>query len=444
MPLAVDAFTDYDTTDAICRQRNTSNLTPVTLTGTYSGFTPTGVEYALNGGSYTALTSFSAGAGVWSGVTANLGSTEYALVVRATNDTSQNDSCQLAIGDAFLLIGDSTAAVNDLTNNQSFSGSKKFRGWDSLGSRWMQLGVVVPNKSFLPLLGTQLVAQTGIPIFVVPSGSSGSRFTHWAPSGSDYVGNAIDTVTASQLGGIRAALCMLGTNDASLTWSAASRSNTATDMAAIAAAIASAYSVDTYAAIFGEEASDALRADINAVRLGIYDTVGVLTVQHGANLIDLDYADHLHPATDAHAAAIAYRFTGPLCDDLYATSYGRGPRVVSAVKRSTTTVDVTFDRDLGNSLSSSVGGFRVADVGGVKTISSATVTATRVVTVTVSTTLGASAVASFASGLDATGATVPVTASLTMPSGATTTYPAELFIDQAITDPPPVIGWMRL
>lgn len=170
----------------------------------------------------------------------------------------------------------------------------------------------------------------------------------------------------------------------------------------------------------------------DTVRGGILDAVTDGTPSFiGANLLEQAYSDGTHPTTDAQRLAIAQRWFFATKGFLAGTTATRGPRV-SAITRSGTTITISFDQALGNSVSSSLTttAFAVTDNGSPATISAATVATSTAVRLTLSSTPTGPVLVWFGKADTAAGATVPMSANRTLPDATTCQTPAEPFYGQ--------------
>lgn len=171
-------------------------------------------------------------------------------------------------------------------------------------------------------------------------------------------------------------------------------------------------------------------ARMNNFRQGVNLAYAAGYCRIGPNWTGMQFSDQTHPNTLLQGAILgrgAY-----LC-----TNSGlEPPKVVSATYNVARTVtSVTFDKDLGNSVSSSVAGFRMFDNGVRATVSGAVVSAVRVVAVTHTAIVGAPTI-SFAHAEDAIGQTIPVGVTQTLADASTYRAPALPFFAVAATEAP--------
>lgn len=442
MALTVTANLDFDTSaPVVARQRSTSvTNTDISLAGTSTGTTATHIEAQLNGGAFVQLTGETITSTDWSGTLAAVPKGEYTLVLRKTNATGDSVTAILLVGDAGLGPGDSVSVGANISGFLS-SGTNHSWVWHSSNSTWFRYDIHTDVGCY-PLLLTQLAADQGCPQMFIYGGASGSHLSAWV-SGT-FPDGASAMVAASLVNGLRWILWFVATNDV-ITGGGSPGQQRATIAGYFATAksylngkLAAAGVTGTPVHVcysIGECPSSQfnLRHDIDQVRLGIADAVTAGTMSMGGMMFDLDYSDDTHPDNN-DAQQMADRQWMALKDAAYSGALGRGPRVASVTKNTgLTSFVVIFDQDLSNSISSTVSGFRVLNGdGSAATITGQTVTAIRAVTITVSPAATGTPTVSWASGNDAVGATVPKSASITMPDARTTTRPAEPFIEHAV------------
>lgn len=425
----LETWVDYDNPDCIVKQYRAGGT--VVIRGTYSNYEPTGVEYRLDGGSWTALGNFDATDGTWSGeVTAGGG--EYALEVRDADDDDLNGEAVLVVANIIAIVSDSTA-VNEVQNNQPYDGDGPYwRGYDSLGDRYVRL---TQGKSFTPLIATELALNEGIPVVTMALGASGTRFQGWQGT-SDYYNIFRTQLLASGCGIPAAILCQLGSNDASTTYSPAVQDDIEDQITVLADLIAEDFDdVPFFVCLMGEVPGS--RTDIDAVRKAILAKIADDTVRAGIVLVDQAYSDHIHPYSDANAEALGFRWAALLLKEIWGESLAPSPTVTAAVRLNADTIRVTFSGALAGSAGDATYGWRVVDAVGAMTISSALRYSTNQVDITVSTTIIGATTVSLGSNNDATGVVMPG-ATVTLPSGETTLMPAYPAIDFVVDSLPPL------
>lgn len=424
--ITISTPTQYQT-----MQRSGGGTASIAITGTYTG-APSAIEASFNGGSYATIDA-SPSAGSYSGTLTSQAAGQGTLSVRFTNDTAVVATvADVGIGDVFILAGDSIAEGRG-TNAQSFSHAtlkaavfKQNDAW-ALANDPIDQGTV--DGSHWPLLATYLMADQSVPMgFVTTATGStdvyGSGSNQWAKNNSAYA-ELISQATAATTGanGFKGILFHLGPNAiVNGTTPTQANYNAAIDqlVSDLTADVTGAPKVAF--AICGEVGTGSptdRRAAEDHVRFAIMEAWGDnANVKPGPVLIEQNYADDVHPASDAQLLTVAKRWWIALKEGFYggASGFGRGPRLVSAtINSALDTITVMVDRDLATG--TTYGGFRVTDSGTPATITSATRFSTRVVRIVLS--APASALANvlvyFASGDDAVGQTVPTATAITLP-----------------------------
>jgi hypothetical protein len=301
------------------------------------------------------------------------------------------------------------------------------------------------NGAIWPLLGSLLMADAAVPIAFITTTLSGTDVAGarntWASGGTQYA-LMVSTVSASGVNAVKAVLSVVGSN-AAIFGDAVGATITQAAYNAGIDSMANGFAADlpgapkTFVPVIGETLWASapppdIRTALDHVRAAVLEAVGDNSnVLLGPVLIDQNYADDLHYASDAELLQVARRYYVRIADELYSKSFGRGPRIVSSsLDVAKTVVTVTVDRDLATGTSYT--GFRVTDSGTPASISGVSRTGTRTFTITVSSALSSAANTRVycASGNDAVGATVPTSVSVTLPDTNTITLPIEPFYDQ--------------
>jgi hypothetical protein len=414
-------------------QRALSNSTNVALTGTYSGGTPTHIEWSWKGGAFTTISTESISAGVWSGTLPTLAGDEGTLILRWSNDHTVTVTTWLALGDYALVLGDSLAAGQNISGQAASATPKKTRyNHSSVTHEWVEEDSTTDVGPW-GLLGTQITSQQSVPFGHLNVGASGSALHHWRHGQTDFDA-AMTAFTDYGLNAVRYVLIHLGTNDA-INDSTDTPTSIRTQMEATVADLNSFLPGGPATYVWAPIAEipssvGVLRTERDAVTQGLLDAVSLGDFTIGANLCELSFSDSTHP-DNIHAAADAQRWFFAVSDASYGTTFGRGPRVLTAGLDATKKIiTIGYDRDLGNTISTSVGGFLVTDGGTPVTISTSVVTAIRTVTLTLPVAIVGVCQVSFSSGNDAVGQTVPTSTAMSLPAGGTATIPAEPFINR--------------
>lgn len=420
----------------------------IQISGTVGGSTED-IEASFNGGAYATIASAVA-PGSFSGTLTTQGQGQGTLTVRKKTTTSTAATvADVGIGDVFVVGGDSISEGRG-TNAQSYAHATlkagKFTQADAWGNGNDGIDTGTSNGSHWPLLATHIMEDQGVPVAFVSVGTgstdvAGSANT-WAKPGAEYTG-LTNQVTDSTVSGVKAVLMHLGPNAvvnastlSQVTYNAALdtlASNIATDVAG---------APKLHIGIFGEVSTGSppdRRAALNNLRAAIIEAQGDnANVKPGPCLIELNYSDGVHPQSDAHLQAVANRWWIALKESLYSGSGGRGPRFSSASwNGARNQLTVVFDRTLKTGLTHATGAWQVSDNGSAMTVSSIAYHGTNGAALVF--TMSAAAVGAantttvtFASGDDAVGQVVPMSADITLPGAAgTTQIPAEPFYAQA-------------
>lgn len=193
-------------------QRNVSDQSDITIRGRYAGVAPTTVEARFNGGTWTEIDASPSGL-AFSGTLSAQAAGQGALEVRASDDTSVNDSISdVGIGDVFILGGQSNSDGRG-TNLQSYShatlNAKKYK------TSWVECTDPVGYNSVYgspwPLLATQIMAATGFPVAFVAYAEGGTSITEWIVTTPRY--DTLKHLAWSAGASYRALLWWQGEND---------------------------------------------------------------------------------------------------------------------------------------------------------------------------------------------------------------------------------------
>lgn len=424
----------------------------IPVTGTYTG-SPTAIEASFAGGAYQTIVASPSG-GTYSGTLTGQTQGQGTLVVRFTNDTAVSaNKTLIGIGDIFYALGDSNAQGQG-TNLQSASGSLTATAFKE-GGTWQVGNDRITGHSgtgsFWPLLSTLIMADQGVPVAFVTTTLSGTDCAgdrnSWAAAGGAQYDIMVTTSAAvvSALG----VLAVMGTNAIAF----GDTGNTTISQADYLTGLNSMANgffatlpgaPKTLVSICGEVSGLGTPPDLRLAedRVRAADRQFWSTGTHGAPgpcLIDQDYTDNLHYASDVLLQQVADRWWVAISNAFYGGTNGRGPVLTSGIiDGGLTTITATFDRDL--AAGTTYGGFRVLDNGTPATITSATRTGPRTVSIIVSAPVAAAATTklSFGSGNDAVGQTVPKSVAITLPDARTINLPAEPIIALQVTAAPTV------
>jgi hypothetical protein len=338
--------------------------------------------------------------------------------------------------DMALFIGDSRIAQNAPSMPQHGYGSAVTYEWFGLPTGWFDMAPP-GDTNWSTDVGKQWNLGTSRTFGAFVAGSGGTTLLdHWDPGAGSHV--AYDTAIAAHVAAgspsLAFALCCLGPNSVQTT-----SSWTKADIVAAYGRLGDAiHSLNgsplLYLDIFSEKdavgagfsggfSNASYRTQMDTYRQAVLDVVGTHSCRMGPNLTGQVYADHTHPDTLGLATEIGKR--------VYVTVTGtRAPQMASVTIDTTRTIiRVRSNQNLGNTLASSVGGFQITDGGSAVSLSGATlvVTTNRLITITLASAIVGACTVSFASGSDAVGATLPVSASIALPDTTSIGVPLEPF-----------------
>ena len=450
--ITIDALTFFPTgtfspSTGLFRQR-TGTTTDVPISGTYSGGTPAGVEVQSRSGAWVSIGSPVISGGVWSGTVPSVTVGTGDLQARWSDSPSTLSAVvTLAVGDAFMTWGDSTS-VSGPAGSGSTSDTDCWMFVNSSGVQWWFRGLGAYHWLYL---AQQLRPAIGYPVCFFVEGVGGTTMGHWDDaSDTPYLANALADVALSKINGFKGTLGHISVNDlhAGLSWTAATVKAELATIAAMWAAqlgnappTALAMWADKPSSEWASDNDPTFLADVKKIRQGMLDSWAAGETLRGAQLIGEDYStDHLHPDSgDNDVPRVGWLWYPAVLSSFYGGAV-TSPRVSAVtIDQTGKIVIVTFASDLSTSVSSSVGGFRVKDNGTTVTITSAVVTAARVVTITLPSAIVGTCSVSWADGRDAALATAsrPMGATVALPRTAlgvsTITSPIEPFLDHAVT-----------
>jgi hypothetical protein len=423
----------------------------IAITGSHTGATED-IEASFNGGAYQTIAVASV-AGAYSGTLTAQPYGRGTLTVRKKVTTAASATvANVAVGDVFGLIGDSRVQGR-ATNAQNYSavapGASKFNESDVWGDGVDPISTGSTVGSHWPLVAQQLLTATGVPVAFVSCGVGSTDMAgaanQWAKPNSAYTA-MVSQCTDSGVTSFKGMLAMFGPN-AVVNASTLSKAtyNTAVDtlVANIAADIAGAPKV--LIDICGEVSTGSppdRRAALDNIRGAIIEAGSDnANVYVGPCLVDQDYSDGVHFQSDAAELEVAKRQTLAILQFFYATgTNGRGPRLSSAAwNGARNQITVAFNQVLKTGLTHATAAWKVSDNGTPMTISGITYHGSNpnALVVTVSAPAAgpaASSTVTFASGEDAKGLVVPMSADISMPVGAAIQIPAEPIYAAAVSE----------
>jgi len=422
----------------------------ITISGSHSGATED-IEASFNGGAYQTIAT-AVVAGSFSGTLTGQAQGQGTLTVRKKVSTTASATvANVGIGDVFVVGGDSRA-VGQATNAQSYAHATlkatRYNEADTWGLANDPVDTSTNIGSHWPLLATQIMADQGVPVaFIsVGTGSTDVAGSHneWTKNNSGYA-NLVQQVTDSGVNAVKAVLMLLGPNAvvnastiSKVTYNAAIDTmvgNLVTDVPG-----APKVMID----VCGEVATGSppdRRSALDNIRGAIIEAWGDnANVLPGPCLIEQDYADGVHFATDAAELEVAKRTWIALKAALYGGSGGRGPRLSSAQwNAGRNQLTVVFDRSLKTGLTFGTAAWIVKDSGTPMTISSIAYHGSNPAALVITTSAAAvgsngTTTLTFASGEDAKGLVVPLSTDITVASGAAVQIPAEPIYAAAVSD----------
>ena len=437
-PAATDAITLTTPADRQIFQRDGSDQGDIAITGTYTG-TPTAIEASFNGGAWATIDAAPSG-GNFSGTLSNQAAGQGTLEVRFTNNTGISDSASLvSIGDIVVIAGTSNAEGQG-TNDQTYShATLEALLFKELATSFAELADPTdgdyssPKGSAWPHLATEWMASEGVPVAFITTGQSSTKLVadtaDWEQGAAIY-NQMLARITASDVDSIKAVIFHCGENDVPFSVTQANYVTGCKDFAtAIAADLAGAPPV-----IMGQigRYSTQAAADLDAVRLAQAQAAEEdAKIYLGAITHDMALAgDGVHFKSDAELQNLGRRYWLAVEAALFGGSHAHGPRFSSATYEDAT-ITLTFDKDLDtDDTTYTSSAFAVTDDGNAATISSVTRTGVRTVDIVCDAALTGPVTVSGGSGNTGANATVPKTAAITLPSGATVKQPFEPFISE--------------
>lgn len=422
----------------------------IQISGTAAGSTED-IEASFNGGAYATIASAVA-PGSFSGTLTGQAQGQGTLTVRKKVTTATSATVtDVGIGDVFVVGGDSISEGRG-TNAQSYTHATlkaaKFTQADTWGEGNDGIDTGTSTGSHWPLLATQIMASQSVPVAFISVGTGSTDVAgsnnQWAKPNSAY-SELTAQVTASTVAGVKGVLFHLGPNavvNASTLSQATYNAAIDTLAANLAADVVGAPKLNI--GIFGEVSTGSppdRAAALNNLRAAIIEAQGNnANVEPGPCLIELDYADGVHPQSDADLQAVAARWWLAISETYYGGANGRGPRFSSAsFNVARTEITVIFDRELKTGLTHSTACWAVSDNGTSRTVSGVSYHGSNpnalVLTIsTAATGPAGSGHITFAGGDTAVGAVVPRSTDLSMPVGGAVSIPAEPFYSATVND----------
>lgn len=370
-------------------QRNGSNQADITITGTYTGTAPSGVQARWQGGTWTNI-SATIGGGTYSGsLTAQTGG-QGTLDVRDTGVPAVTASVTyIGVGDVFLVIGQSNAA-GELDNSQIYThATLKAAQYGFTTNTWGELldptGANVAKGSVWPLLATYIMASQSVPVAFIPCAVGGTSLVsgsaEWTSAGSRYV-DTVARVAAAKVNGIKAMLWYQGENDAlaGVTYSAYAFSLTT-----MRTNLCTSFGLGTIplvAALIGSCAT-ATDANLDAIRRGIfYCWDNDANIKAGPTAHDRLFSDGTHWKSDAEAAILAARWWRCLKYHYYSGTENARGAAFSTGARTGSLVTVVFSNVTTALQSATAAGWEYTRNSVPITVNSASVTASNTVVLT--------------------------------------------------------------
>lgn len=416
-------------------QRDGSGVADLPVSGTYDarGATTTAaIEARFNGGAWRVIDPAPA-SGLFRGTLPAQTAGQGALEVRFANSPDVTARVpRVGIGDVMVGAGDSRAAGRgtraQISTHRSLVATRYAGDWDAGDDRGPSAGTIYP------LVATLHMARHGVPLATITTGVGSTDLaghrTEWDPDGDASAYDAmVAAVAASGVNAVRWVHFMGGPNAI-----VSPRTPTQQEIEAALRRFVARVSVDLPGApavvvdVFGECGTgappDRRRAQDN-YRQAVIALANEGVLRLGAVLVGQDYADDVHPQSDAELRVGAGRAWAAFHDAISGGDQGRGPRLLSAALDGTASrITVDVDRDL--AAGTAFGGFRVEEDGEAVPASAMRRSARRIrVALDRAVRDDSRVTVAFASNDDAAGATVPASRSVALPDGSSVMLPME-------------------
>lgn len=407
------------------------------MTGTYTAITPTDIEVRRDSGAWSSLSSVTIGGGVWSGTYLAQSAGQGTIAVRCANDHAVTIEIFFGLGDNFIFWGDSTGDNGTGVPQNASSGPCTVWMWNGNHQNFYNLSMNTA-AAWWPYLGTDWVYEHNVPVMFVPTAESGNKLmSHWNGTipGSGFA-RAAGIFSDTGLNAARFAFGMITANDAFDDHVVAEVTAALDDGADWwAANIPGAPTARVQ--ILGDSTGGngtppdcswgtTYRTRLDMLREGV---LACTRMGSGANLTGQLYVNggnYTHPDTATVGREIGDRF--------WATEHGSScPRFQSAtINAAGTSALIHVDSDLSD-IDSEVAAFLLCDDGEPVTLTEQKVSAVRTIRLTPATPVVGTPTVYFASGRDAVGQTIPMSASITTPDGRSITQPLVPFFAQPVT-----------
>ena len=371
--------------DQFFQRPDTGNLS-VTVSGDSS--LDEVIQYRVDSGTWQTLAT--ASGGTYSG-SVSVPAGNLTLEVRLTSDNATTSSVTVHVGDAFAWFGQSNPDGR-LNNSQPYTGSLGYWIYDEDDS-WIAgvsgyesggpTGGAIVEFSVLPRLASLIEASTGVPVAFICQTLGGTGITTgpWDsnPPGSQYT-KAVAAINESGINGLRAALLDTGESDAGSSAVTSALMQATVESLHDDLQTATGLSFPLILSITGTHPT-ALAGKLDEVRQG-----QIAAVDNRADIyfgvVGYDRAN-LHWETDPEAIVYAGRYVEAIDAALFGGT-GLPPRLVSAVVESTT-VTLTYDRDLETAVSYTANAWTFDDDGSAITVTAAAKQGDRGVVLTLAT-----------------------------------------------------------
>lgn len=324
-----------------------TGLVTVSAGGSYTGESPTHVEYSFAGSPWVGISSERVSGGNWSGAI-SLPTGQGTLSFRYSNETSLVTSVSMiTVGDAFIIGGDSIAAGR-LRNNQKTvpnrHGIKAVAYVPTLGWQLCDDPTVAGGSgSFWPIVGTQLVAATStVPVIFINTGIGSTGLTYpstgapaWPKGNTGYTAMQTAIANAGLANPPRAFLFHLGANDAADPDGTISQTEYQVALTRLVSDRRADYpNATVFFAQLGEVLTGsppdrgAAIDNIREAQRQVWDTVN--GAASGPVLYDIVTDDGVHYTGDAKAAMIATRWSLAIAERFYGGADARRSPVVTS------------------------------------------------------------------------------------------------------------------
>lgn len=443
----------------VCRDLGIAT-SPIPISGTYSGGTPSGIEARWKGGSWVNINATIIN-GTFSGIlTAQTPGAHGDLEVRWVNNTSVTHKVFVGLGDVFVIVGDSCAeGQSGVTPFQQHGHATlkcyvyrqdhfwgRWREIDSLANMSPRQGVdsSVPHSNrstHWPLLVRHIMDSQNVPVGLIVLPMSDTDFhginADWYVTRPRHT-EAKDMVIASKVNKVTAILGHFGPNATVVAppISVASYQslieNAAADWATNIAG-----NPPLILPIYGEQSTNFAPEDprhiddvdrdtaVDNTRKAIINSFAHANILPGPNLLHQAYSDGVHPLSAVELQEVADLFWLALDAYLYEGSSISWPKI-AVVMTNIDKLIITYDKDLDNiETNYSTDSWEITDNGTPVVITSITKTSNNTIEIQLFDDIAGDIVISFGRANIASGKIVPCGILQNLPDSRQEKFPAE-------------------